>query len=157
MSSLEHQPGGNYRIVFRCGNRKFSRTLKTADAGEAESVRSRLDENLRLLERGRLTIPSDADPVAYLLSDGRLETRPRIEPSLTLKDFVEQYRERLPEGALEETTLYTIEIHTDHFLRLLKPTFPLCRLTADHLQTYVNSRSREPGRRGKLTEYRPRN
>jgi integrase len=149
MSSLERQAGGNFRIVFRCGSQKLSRTLRTSDANEAELIRERLDENLRLLDRGRLTIPPDADAVTFLLSDGRLEQRTRIAPPLTLKDFVSQYRQNLPEGALEATTLYTIGIHTDHFLRLFKPTFPVCRLNADDLQCYVNRRSRESGRRGR--------
>ncbi|MBI5760018.1 MAG: site-specific integrase [Planctomycetales bacterium] len=150
MASIEQQiHGGNYRIVFRCGGRKFSRTLKTNDPHEADAVLHRLEDNLRLLERGRLTIPSEADTITFLLSDGRLEHKPTLATSLTLRDLVDRYRQHLPDGALEPNTLYTIDIHTKHLQRLLKPTFPVRTLSASKLQEFVELRASEIGRRGK--------
>ena len=78
MASTELR-GDSYRLIFRYGGRKFSRSLKTKDAKEAEAVRVRVEENLKLLERGRLELPPEADLVAFLLSDGKIAARPRPE------------------------------------------------------------------------------
>ena len=70
MASLEKRTG-SYNIVFRFGGRKFTRSLKTANRRDAESRRQRLEENIRLVESGRIEIPPDADLPAFLLSDAR--------------------------------------------------------------------------------------
>lgn len=150
MASLERQTrGGNFRIIFRYDGRRLSRTLKTSDRTEAESVRHRFEENLRLLDRGRLTIPADADAITFLLSDGRLGQKAKVEPPLTLKELVEKYKSNLPGGALEPNTIYTIEIHMEHFLRVFRPTFSIRTLSLGDLQNYIDRRSSESGRRTK--------
>ena len=53
MASLEFRSHA-YRIIFRFGGKKFQTPLKTADRKEAEGCLGRVEENLRLLERGRL-------------------------------------------------------------------------------------------------------
>lgn len=76
MASLELR-GQKYRLVFRYNRRKFQHALKTLDVQEAEACLIRLEENLRLLERGRLQLPPDADLPTFLLSDGRVATKPQ--------------------------------------------------------------------------------
>ena len=53
MPSLE-QREGRYRFVFRFAGEKFSRTLKTAKAEDAEASFARLKDNLRRAEFGHL-------------------------------------------------------------------------------------------------------
>src|SRR5262245_36642901 len=57
MASLE-QRGSKFRLVFRYGGQKYQHPLKTHDPTEAEECRCRLEENLRLLRRGRLALPA---------------------------------------------------------------------------------------------------
>lgn len=150
MASLEQQTsGGRYRIAFRLGGRKFNRTLKTENAREADGVLHRLEENLLLLERGRLSIPPEADPITFLLSDGRLEQKPVLTIPLSLKELLDCYRQHLPDGALESNTLYTIGIHCKHLLRILKPSLAVRSLSLCNLQEYVDRRASEARRRGK--------
>ena len=62
MASLEEvRFSARYHIRFRYSGRAFKRALKTTDRGEAESVLGRVEETIRLLERGRLEMPTDAD------------------------------------------------------------------------------------------------
>src|SRR5262249_9323907 len=96
MASLELR-SERYRIVFYYGGAKFQQTLKTSDPGEAEGCRARLEENLRLLERGRLQLPPDADLPTFLLSDGKVAAKPPVATAvLTLEDLCKSYAEFTP-------------------------------------------------------------
>ena len=66
MASLELR-SNRYRIVFRFAGATFQTPLKTTDAKEASACLSRLAENLRLVEWGRLVPPPDADLPTFLL------------------------------------------------------------------------------------------
>jgi integrase len=76
----------------------------------ADHAVSVVEENLRLLERGRLDIPKGANVVSFLLSNGKISV-PITVNSLTLRDLFEKYFDSLPKGSLEESTLYTMGIH----------------------------------------------
>ena len=148
MASLEQQSrGGNYRVVFWFGGRKFGRTLKTNNQQEAEAIVHRVEENIRLVERGRLEIPVDADVATFLLSDGKLDKKPVMRTTLTLGDLTATYRKQLPEDSVEKNTLCTMDIHLKHLLRILTPKLIVNSITQVHLQQYVEQRSRESGRR----------
>lgn len=76
MAWLQEDPSGNYHVSFRFGGRKFKRSLRTSKAKEAQSRLERLEENIRLVEAGRIEFPSDADVPTFLLSDGKLNGKP---------------------------------------------------------------------------------
>ncbi len=147
MASLENRTGF-YNIVFRFGGHKFTRSLKTRSKREAESRKQRLEENMRLVESGRIEIPSDADISAFLLSDGKIARKPRVTKVITIERLFEEFFSNLPGDNLEESTVYGMKIHRGHILRLLGDAFPVQRLAPPDLQEYVNTRSKEPGRRG---------
>jgi hypothetical protein len=68
MAWLEQHPvAGTYQLVFRIGGTKFKRSLKTADSREAAARLARVEENIRLVESGRLVLTEHADPAAYLV------------------------------------------------------------------------------------------
>lgn len=52
---------GFYRVRFRYQGRPYKRSVKTADQAEAAGVVARVDETIRLLERGRLEMPTVED------------------------------------------------------------------------------------------------
>jgi len=112
MASLEQQKrGGNYRVIFWFDGKKFSRTLKTSDDQEANAAVQRIEENIRLVERGRLEIPPDADVMAFLLSDGKLGKKPTLQKSVTLDELLTGYKDQLPRDSIEANTRCTMEIH----------------------------------------------
>ena len=75
MAWLEQKDSGAYHVVFRIGKDKYRRSLKTKIHREALSRKHRIEENIRLVEIGRLAVPADADMVSFLLSDGKLNDR----------------------------------------------------------------------------------
>src|ERR1017187_2259404 len=93
MASLEFRSNA-YRIVFRFRGKKFQCPLKTEDRKEAEGCQARLNENLRLLERGRLVLSPEAGLPTFLLSDGRVCAKPGLpDAPLTLEELAKQYAE----------------------------------------------------------------
>jgi len=72
MSWLEQDKSKSFHVRFRLGGTKFRRSLRTKSRSKAESRLHRLDENIRLVESGRLQIPGGADVATFLLSDGKL-------------------------------------------------------------------------------------
>lgn len=75
MAWLEQKKSGQFSVVFRFGEEKFKRSLRTKPSKEARAAKSRIEENIRLVERGLLTLPEDADVVSFLLSDGRVPAK----------------------------------------------------------------------------------
>ncbi|MBI3821257.1 MAG: tyrosine-type recombinase/integrase [Planctomycetes bacterium] len=152
MASLEFRSNA-YRIVFRFRGKKFQCPLKTEDRKEAEGCQARLDENLRLLQRGRLVLPPEADLPTFLLSDGRVSEKPKLpDAPLTLEELAKQYAELHSNGALESNSLETVKIHLRHFSRTFGKDFPVGRLKQAELQRHVTKRAKEDGiRKQKLS------
>ena len=148
MASIEQDPQSKrYRLRFRFAGRGCKRSLGTTSKREAIAAQVRFEETLRLVESGRLTIPPETDPIAFLLSDGRA-TNTKPLKLVTLGQLLDSYQEELPPGAKEDSTLYTEGIHLRHLKRLLKVRQSAVSLTLSDLQGYVNKRLRE-SRHGK--------
>ncbi len=143
-----HEREGQYRIRFRSGGKPLQVGLGAVPRREAEACLARLEENLRLFERGRLDAPPGANLGRALLSDGKLAARPVLENPRTLAELFAHYREHAPVGAKEKTTLATERIHMAHLLRLLGGATELLALDAAALQRYASQRSAEPNRKG---------
>ncbi len=148
MASLEKRKG-SYRVVFRYAGKKFSTSLKTKSRTAATASVARLEDNLRRLELGTLSLPDEADLAYFLLSDGKLNGKPKAQNSLALEQLLESFFENLPNGNLEDTTLYGMQVHKRHLLRILGESFAVQKLTLAHLQDYVGTRSKEAGIRGR--------
>ena len=100
MAWIELARSGVYQICFRLGDKRFSRSLRTDCEKEAESAKGNLEENLRLVERGRLEIPPGADVAAFLLSNGKGSGTIKVN-TLTVPELFTQYFAALPHGSLE--------------------------------------------------------
>ena len=141
MASLEKRAAG-FRIKFRYGGRQFSAALGTEKLREAEQALARVDENLALLERGRLELPPGGDLAVFLLSDGKINQKPVLAAPLTLHAYFNRYRERETD-AKEKNTRYTENIHMDHFLDVLGKNQKVQEITSETLQRYVDTRAKE--------------
>jgi integrase len=147
MASLEKR-GDNYRIVFRYNNRRYRHELKTGNEREANALLGRLEDNLILLERGKLDPPADGNLSLFLVSDGKIAEKPKVEASVPLKAFFDRYRKEFPAGAKEANTRYTEEIHMRNLQRLIGARVGVRSIATETLQKYVNERSKERGRNG---------
>ena len=143
MAWLEVAPSGQDQIVFRFGRRKFKKSLRTGNERDAEAACLRVEENIRLVERGRMTIPPDASVATFLLSDGKVEAPIRFERAESLGQLISRYLDAMSAGIIEDNSLKTIEIHTRHLQRLIGKSLSLTQLKSQVLQQYIRDRSKE--------------
>jgi len=138
--------GQQFRIVFRFGGKKCQVALKTNDEKEAGTCLTRFEENLRLVERGRLVVPANVDDIGvFLLSDGKLNGKPGavIGSSVTLSELFADYRKNHPKSAKEASTLYTESIHLRRLERIINGSIPVMSITPKTLQAYIDARARD--------------
>jgi len=107
MAWLEQDPSQKFHACFRFGGNKYRRSLRTTKKPEANSRLGRLEENIRLVESGRLEIPPDADAAAFLLSDGKLNQKFQSAKTVFLNILFEQFFDALPESSLEQSGIPT--------------------------------------------------
>ncbi len=135
--------GKSFRLSFRFNDRLHRVNLKSPDRRDAEACRVRLEENLRLVERGRITVPSGADLGLFLITDGKLEKGVEIVRMPTLGDIVRRYQETFTKGAKEEITRRMEDIHLAHLIRIIGGKRPLSEITTGIIQQFIDARSRE--------------
>jgi site-specific recombinase XerD len=142
----EHPTSGHFKICFRWGGRKLKKTVKTANRGAAESALARFEENLHLVERGRLELPAGADFGTFLLSDGKLNGQLAAAPPvhvLSLGELRDMYIEVHSNGAMEENSLATVRMHLRHVIASLGNSFRVGSLTPSDLQRHIDRRARK--------------
>jgi len=139
MASLE-QRGSGFRVAFRLGGTKHQVVVKVTDRKEAEACLIRLEDNLRLVERGRLAIPEGADIGLFLLSDGKLEQRIKLAKTLNFGELVAIYKSAFTVGVKEKNTAKTETVHLGHAERVLGCLTPITQITSATLQGYIDTR-----------------
>ena len=150
MAWLEQKKSGQFLVAFRFGDEKFKRALGTKQSKEARAAKSRIEENIRLVERGLLTLPEDADIVSFLLSDGRVPAKIVVRKPTTLSSLFAQYREEIRRDSIEENSWATINLHLRHVERVLGKRLVLHEVSLSKLQEYVDHRAAERGKRQQL-------
>ncbi len=144
MATISKDPqSGNYSVRFRYGERAYRRSLKTSSKKEALSALGCVEEAIRLLARGSLLMPPEADPATYIMTGGRVESPPRALPAQTLGELFDLYEQTLPEGAKEKSTLKTERIHMAHLGRVLNRKTHLRTLSPAAIQQYIRTRLSE--------------
>ncbi|MBI1310944.1 tyrosine-type recombinase/integrase [bacterium] len=142
--------GNVFHLGFRYSGRIFRTSLKTADRRTANAAVARVDENIRLIERGRLTLPEDVpDLPTFLLSDGNLNSKPMLSSVSSLSEVLDAYAEAMSNGSMEANSLSTIRIHMKHLQGVLGSALPIRSLSFADLQKYVDSRAKQKGRRNR--------
>ena len=150
MAWLEKR-GETFRIQFRFGGRSHQVAVKTRDEATARRCLSRFEDILWDVHRGRLHIPAGADIGLFLLSDGRIETRPEppasdetdVKSAITVADLFRLYQTQLTPGAKESNTLRCEAIHLRHLARVLGPGLALAAVGTTTIQRYVDARVTE--------------
>ena len=120
MASLE-QRKGIYRVVLRLSGRRYSRSLRTRNRKAAIACVAGLEDNQRRVELGTLGIPDDCDPATFLLSDGRLISRPKQPTVTSLGQLLDEFIGGIP----KRTECFTKQLAqgvTDDYKRKNKKT-----------------------------------
>lgn len=142
----EHPTSGHFKICFRWAGRKLKKTVKSTDRDNAKTALARFNDNLNLLERGRLELPPGADVGTFLLSDGKLAGKQVAKSSpevLTLGQLRDQYIEVHSNGAIEENSLDTVRMHLRHVIATVGISFRVGSLTTADLQQHIDRRARK--------------
>ena len=150
MASI-HKNGKYWHIFFRLGGEQFKPSLKTTSDRTAENLRGVVEDTIKQLEMGRLSLPAGAarsEIIRFVLSGGRQSKRPMVADRVALKRVIDEYFAACIAGK-EETTIAGERIHTDHFLRILGQKSAFARIDTARLQTYAAKRSTEKGLRGR--------
>jgi integrase len=137
-----------YRIKFRYRGKSYQCGLKTENPREAEAFWGRLEDNLILMERGKLEPPADGELGLFLLSDGKLNAKPKVAESMSLAEVFRRYKDRFTAGAKEANTRYTEKIHMKHLERVIGTRTGIRSITTETLQRYVEERAKDKGRNG---------
>src|SRR5262249_18780659 len=117
MASLERR-GNRFRVIFRLGGQKHHVSVKASEEKDGEACLIRLEENLRLVDRGRLTVPDGADLGLFLLSDGKLEKAVEFVRGVRLSELFYTYQTQFTAGAKEAITREMEDIHMKHLARI---------------------------------------
>ena len=152
MAALQQEPTGTYHIAFRFQGRRFKRSLFTKSLEAALQRQAEIEETLRLLQQKRITLPVGIASDDFIMTGGRVDrilppkdssSNISALPAITLKNLFAKFFESIPDGNLEFNTQSTMRLHERHFLRLMKPSFPVQLLTGKDLQDYINARAKE--------------
>lgn len=151
--AVAEKRGDWYWIDCRFGGKRYRQPLKTQDSTIAENVAGGVKRALMLLEQKALQIPEGADVASFILSGGRAvkppESNGQCKELLTLGQLKEKYIETLSIGAVEDSSLKTMQMHLRHFLKTLGVRFVVGGLTLNDLQGHVNERAIKKGLRGR--------
>ncbi|MCC7086524.1 MAG: site-specific integrase [Pirellulales bacterium] len=148
MAWLQQYPSGHYHISFRLGGRKFKRSLDTKSESDAQGMAGRIEDNIKLVERGILSIPPGADIPRFLLSDGKIVGPVEAPAVVSLGTLLDQYEKAISGGVVEDSTLATIRIHAKHLKRILGEKTDVRTISRDRLQEYINARRAQRSNRG---------
>jgi hypothetical protein len=86
MASQQFDPkSGKARVFFRYGGRQCNRTVKVKSERAAEALCETIEQTIVDLDRGRLSLPPDADLVTFLISGGTVV-------DCTFRDFIHAMR-----------------------------------------------------------------
>jgi len=144
MAALQER-NGRFRVIFRYQGKQHSFTLGSVPRDEAEAKAGYVDLVLLRIRQNLLTVPAGVTIEEFLLSDGQVkkpEQAAVTEPT-TFSLFRQKYIETHSNGAMEQDSLQTVQMHLRHFERTLGEKFPLQQLTLPDLQRHVNQRAKQ--------------
>src|SRR5579885_2829414 len=90
MASIRKGKRGGFDVLFRFGEKQYSRHLPTENPKEAEATRKLVEVTLHDLQTGRLVMPPDCQDVgAFIISGGKVPMVPaEVSKPKTVRDVV---------------------------------------------------------------------
>lgn len=159
MAFLENR-NGKFRIKFRFEGRQYSRALKTSNEQKAGLAKGQVERNLELVSLGLLQVPDACDVFDFFLH-GKVEEKPTVDArakeskkqsagNLSIERLFNLYFDAFLKESIEENSFGMLETHRNNLERLIGKRTKAATFGSGDIQKYVDKRSREPGRRGKI-------
>lgn len=133
----------SYRILFRYRGKRHTLKLGKVSRDEAESKANQIDYLLMRIKQKLLVVPPAVSIKDFMLHDGRFSDPVDNEPAtqqISFGEFRDKYLSTHRNGALEQNSLGTLEIHLRHIQRSLGEDFPLQELRPSDLQGHIDRR-----------------
>ncbi len=159
MAFMENR-NGKYRIKFRFEGRQYSRSLKTNNEQKAGLAKGQIERNLELVSLGLLQVPDACDVFGFFLN-GKVQEQPTVDArakdskkqlagSLSIERMFNMYFDAFLKESIEENSYGMLETHRNNLERLIGKRTKAATFGTGDIQKYVDKRSKEPGRRGKI-------
>jgi integrase len=139
---------GKARLFFRFGGKQFNKTIAVQSDKDALRACALIEETIQDLERGKLTMSSDADPASFILSCGKLTGRPQIVSNSfqtanrpTIKHILDLYATELTPGSKETSSIETEAVHRRRILKVLGEGLLFDSLGVKVIQKYIDKRA----------------
>jgi hypothetical protein len=142
MASLQVKNGSFY-CQFTHDGRRHTVTVGRVSRVRAEAFATNVEDLLDHVRRGRVSIPAGVSVAEFVRSDGKARPRTAVSPAapaITLGGVLDGYLAAVGGGALEASTVRTLELHVRHLKRLLGGDAEAAALARYRLQRYVNAR-----------------
>ena len=144
MASLHRDPRTKkWIIMFRFEGRQYRRSTDTEQSTKAQRIKGRVEDKIYLVKFGHLRIPEDADPVVWLMSDGKRKRNGSTNGHCIVRfeNVCDAYLK--DQVAKADTTLDAEQIHLRHMRKIFGNSTTLGRLNLDAMQKYVQVRRRQ--------------
>lgn len=103
------------------------------------------------MDRGKLVMPGEADPVTFILSGGKVAARPHLvsdpfqeaSKAPTLKHVLDTYAAELTPGSKEANSIETEAVHRRRIVKVLGEGLLFDSLSVSLIQKYIDRRAQD--------------
>lgn len=140
MASIQKK-GQSYYCQFTYQGKRHTITIGAVADEEAVAFRGSVELLLLRLKQRLISIPPGIHVSDFILHNGNVPEPVAAAPAkTTFADFKQRYLDTHGDGAMEASSLKTIDLHLRHFGQTLGDKFVLQKLTPADLQRHVNRR-----------------
>jgi integrase len=134
---------GSWRVLFRYNRQQYSFPVGEVSEIEAHQWKAKVEFILMRIKQHLLDVPRGMDIVAFIRHDGKPPPEQTAAPKETsFAEFRDSYLRTFGNGAVEKNTLYTAQIHLNHFAKTLGKPFVMNGLSLNDLQRHVDRRQK---------------
>jgi len=125
-------------VIFRWAGKQYRRSCESRSKVEARAIKARIEGTIRLLKQGHLELPEDAETGTWIISGGKLNSRPRPDQTHRLGGVCDAYLK--DQHGKADTTLVGERIHIGHLQRVIGGNTALDKIDLKNVQAYVAER-----------------
>ncbi len=135
--------GDAYYCTFRFRGRRYYFAVGNVREDQAHAKGAEVDETLRLIAQGRLTVPEDVPLEDFVAAGGKAPVIAVRPETITARQLVDHYLQTHANGTIEANSLGTVRGHLNQFTKTVGDRFRIQSLTLVDLQGHVERRRKQ--------------
>ena len=135
--------GDGYYCTFRFHGERFYFALGNVTEAQALAKGAEVDETLKLLDRGRLSVPENITLEKFVAAGGKAPVVFARPETTTVRKVFDQYLAAHANGTIEESSLGTAKSHLSQFTETVGERFRMQAMTLLDLQRHVDRRRKK--------------